>query len=318
MSETNSTVLERVRSWLPAVLSPVLIPVLGTGLLLFGVIVLGKKAADHLRHNDCCTIAFADIECLPAPRGPGFEFSPWQQDPVKFLAEVQYHGQMHNEFQLPDEDLKQQLEVAFARHSWVEKVDQIEIESRHVRVRLVYRVPVLIVKTPDRTRLVDSGGILLDSSATIGKRLPFLSGRIGPPRDSPGNAWSDRSVVDAAHTAAYLQRYQDRLHLESLEASQDGLILTLAAGTRVHWGQAPGAEATDEAKADQKVKKLLHYCDTHGGLATPGPCELDAAIAEPSCLAEVNQALLTSFLRISTLARMRQSWVDCELGVGMA
>ena len=114
--------------------------------------MLGKLAADQLRGNDHCTIRFTNIECLPPPCGTGFESCPWQQDPVKFLAEVQFYGQMRNQLQLPDDDLKQRLEVAFAKHSWVEKVEQIDIESGHVRVHLAYRFPVLIVKMPDRMR----------------------------------------------------------------------------------------------------------------------------------------------------------------------
>ena len=79
----------------------------------------------------------------------------------------------------------------------------------------------------------------------------------------------------AACTAAYLQSFQDRLHLLSFEATRDGLILKTLSGSRWHWGQAPGAEPRGEASAEQKVKQLLDYCDLHGDLEKPVPCEHD-------------------------------------------
>jgi hypothetical protein len=255
--------------------------VLGPALVLGGLIGLGQWAREQIRDQDRYTFRFPDIDCTPPPG----------QERQDFLDEVQYLAGLPEQLHLLDEDLRKRLAEAFAQHPWVEKVDQVVIEApRQVHVRLTYRTPVLAVtgtarkglgildsRLPGReaaknflatARAVDKHGILLPRSASM-HGLPVLSTNVQPAAGPSGTSWGDARVEIAARTADYLRPYQERLPLQDLEATKEGLILSTPPGVRVLWGSPPGAEQSGEASAAQKVDRLLGYCKQHGNLSQP-------------------------------------------------
>jgi hypothetical protein len=246
-----------------------LLPPLIAGLFLGVVIVLGKAARDALRGLERSSIAFADIDCPPPPG----------QERADFLGEVQYLGGLQDRVDVLDEGLAERLAGAFAKHPWVEKVERVEIApSRKVRVQVVYRTPVLAVPLIEHpqwqpgwtTRLapaVDGEGVLLPVGAD-NSGLPMLRNTVPQPTGPAGTPWGNAIIEKAARTAGYLRSHQDRLHLEKCEVKDDGLILTTTGGTRILWGHPPGDQQPDEAPAAEKVKRLLDYCEQHGGLGS--------------------------------------------------
>jgi len=268
-----------------------LTPILAVGLFLFGLLTLGKAALDQVRGRERYTIAFADIDCPPPPG----------QERTDFLGEVQYLGGLPARLHVLDPDLKQGLAGAFARHPWVDKVERVELGSQKVQVQLVYRTPVLAVidweQSPQgpwamvearssRTLgarnamlpalAVDGQGNLLPAAALSVKGLPILYSKVAPPGGAAGTPWKDATVTAAARIASLLQPYQDRLHLEDFELEGGNFVLSTPPGVKVLWGSAPGAEGAGEAKAEQKVQRLLEYHETHGRLGSPDePCEHD-------------------------------------------
>jgi hypothetical protein len=168
------------------------LPVLGVAAVLAGIFFLGKEARDHLRGSDRYTVAFADMDCQP-PAGMRRE---------DFLAEVQYLAEVPEPMRLLDDGLPPRLAAAFARHPWVERVERVEIvPPRQVRVRLVYRRPVLAVTVAGRTRAVDAHGILLPAT-TVTQGLTVFSGQAPPPAGPAGTRWGDAAVEAAARAAA--------------------------------------------------------------------------------------------------------------------
>jgi hypothetical protein len=238
----------------------------GVGVVLLGLAALHRMTRDRLGDLDRSTAAFSDIDC-PAPPN---------QDRADFLAEVQYLADMPARLRLLDEDLPSGLAAAFARHPWVEEVERVEIRPpRSVRVQPRYRIPVLAVRADEggHVRAVDSRGVVLPSRAPL-DGLPTLTAatRLG----AAGKPWGDPLVEGAARTAALLREDQARLRLTVFENGPKGLTLKTAAGTRVLWGQPPGAEAAGEAAAAAKVERLLEYCREHHDLDGPdGPYEHD-------------------------------------------
>jgi hypothetical protein len=259
---------------------------LGAALALFlvGLIALGKVAWEQLRREDRRTVAITDIECTPPPG----------QGRVDFLDEVQYLAGLPERLPFLDRDLAERLGRAFARHPWVAKVERVElIPPRRIQVRLVYRTPVLAVvwgSPKDGSavtmvearsgnmgqrnalvvaRAVDGQGILLPARWQRGVDLPLFSGPVKPPAGPAGTPWGDGRVEGAARTAAYLQSYQDRLHLTDVESGPDGLVWSTHAGTRVRWGLPVGTDSDREAPALKKRERLLHYCDEYGNLDRP-------------------------------------------------
>jgi hypothetical protein len=169
-------------------MSQVLVPVVGAGLLLAGLIVLGKAARDRLRQHDSYTISFNDIDC-PAP--PGL-----RRD--EFLPEVQYLARLPTRLPALDDDTPARLSAAFARHPWVEKVEEVRIvPPDQARVRLTFRTPALAVPQPSGVRVVDASGILLPAGAPS-EGLPVLRDAVAPPAGLAGEPWGDPTVTAAA------------------------------------------------------------------------------------------------------------------------
>jgi len=171
--------------------SQVLVPLVAVAVVLLGLIALGKAARDQLRQHERYTITFGDIDC-PAPPGVGRD---------DFLCEVQYLAQLPDRLPALDEGTPARLAAAFARHPWVEKVEEVRIiPPDRARVRLMFRTPALAVPQPGGTRVVDGHGILLPSSAPA-EGLPVFRGSAAPPAGVAGEPWGDPAVSAAAAAA---------------------------------------------------------------------------------------------------------------------
>jgi hypothetical protein len=169
----------------------VLVPLLGVGVVLLGLIALGKAARDRLRQHERYTLAFGDINC-PTPPGTGRD---------DFLCEVQYLAQLPDRLATLDERTPARLAAAFARHPWVEKVEEVRIvPPDRARVRLIFRTPALAVPQPGGTRVVDGHGILLPAGAPA-EGLPLFRGSAPPPVGPAGEPWGDPAVAAAAAAA---------------------------------------------------------------------------------------------------------------------
>jgi hypothetical protein len=165
--------------------------ILGVGLVLGGLIWVGKLALGELRDHDRYTITLTEIEC-PAPPG---------QTRADFLDEVQYLSSLPARLRLLDEDLPRRLALCLASHPWVERVERVEIAPpRQVRVKLSFRTPVLAVPVEGGTRVVDRHGILLPKGAPT-EGLPVFPGKAAPPAGHVGTPWGDSSVEAAARDA---------------------------------------------------------------------------------------------------------------------
>src|SRR5262245_20426599 len=111
-------------------LTPLVTVLLGAGVVLFGLVVLGRSARDRLVESERYTIAFSAIECLPPPPN---------QERSAFLNEVQYLAGLPGQVRLLDDGLVRRLAEAFLKHPWVERVERVTRTTQHVRVWLVYR-----------------------------------------------------------------------------------------------------------------------------------------------------------------------------------
>lgn len=172
-------------------MAQLVVAVVGAGLVLFGVIALGKAARDRLRRDERYTLTFADIEC-PSPPGMGRD---------EFLPEVQYLGRLPDRLPALDDQTPARLADAFALHPWVEKVEEVRVvPPDRACVRLAFRTPALAVPQPDGVRVVDAGGILLPPGAPS-EGLPVFGGAAAPPAGLAGQPWGDPAVTAAAAAA---------------------------------------------------------------------------------------------------------------------
>jgi hypothetical protein len=164
---------------------------LGGGLLVLGLTLASQALRDRLRPLEAYTVNFLAIDC-EAPADLGRD---------DFLSEVQYLAGLPSRLQLLDPELAPRLAAAFARHPWVERVETVALTPRHaVRVRLVYRQPVLTVQQAGCTRAVDRHGVLLPGKA-VTDGLPVFRGIARAPAGPAGTPWGDRAVEEAARTA---------------------------------------------------------------------------------------------------------------------
>jgi hypothetical protein len=250
-------------------MSQVLVSLVGAGLLLLGLIALGKVARDQLRQHDRYTVTLNDIDC-PAP--PGLSRH-------EFLAEVNYLTPLPARLPALDDDTPRRLADAFARHPWVEGVEKVEVvPPDRARIRLVFRTPTLAVAQPSGPRVVDDRGILLPSAAPA-DGLPVMEGDIPPPAGLAGAAWGDPAVTAAAAVAGYLRPHARRLGLTGCGV-RDGVVSLTCGRGRAVWGRAPGSEAAGEPRADEKLRRLLDACERPGGLDAFDSAALDLRTAE--------------------------------------
>src|SRR5262245_10588274 len=158
------------------------------GGFLAGVIYLGHLARENLREHERYTITFGDIACVPPP-------GMTRRD---FLDEVQYLASVSRRVRLLDEDLPERLRAAFAKHPWVQRVEDVIVTPPgRVEVKSLYRTPVLVVRTQGERRVVDAEGVLLPRGAPT-EGLPEYAGEARPPRGTAGTRWGDPAVEAAA------------------------------------------------------------------------------------------------------------------------
>jgi len=255
---------------------------LGLAIFLAAVAAIAKYTREGLRDSERFTIPFADIDC-PAPPAEGR---------ADFLAEVQYLQGLPDRVQLLDNDLAARLAEAFARHPWVEHVDEVRLVPPHkIQVQLSFRTPVLEVMlaegaaqgeavppearpgldantVDEATWVVDAGGVVLPGRGSR-EPLPVLYATARP-AGLAGQLWGDAKIAAAARLAGALRPHEDQFKLRTFETTAQGLVLRTSSGSRILWGHAPGAEGSGEAAASQKIERLLQFCEAHGGLDQSG------------------------------------------------
>jgi hypothetical protein len=159
--------------------------------VLGAIIWLGNWGQEQIRGRDRYAVAFADINCAP----------PAGMTRGEFLDEVLYLSRWPDRFGLLDEDVRERLTLAFAKHPWVEKVEAVILEApRHVEVRLVMRRPVLVVRTQEGPIAVDRHGVRLPKNAPV-QYLPIFEGEAAPPKGPAGTRWGDPRVEERARGA---------------------------------------------------------------------------------------------------------------------
>jgi hypothetical protein len=243
-----------------------LVPVAVISVLVVGVRHIDRWARAGLRSHERYRFPFADIDCAPPPL----------LSRTDFLAEVQNLAGLPDQVSLLTEELPETLQLAFARHPWVESVQRVEVlPGRQVRVRLAYRTPVLAVGRTGRKRAVDGHGVVLPSPA-VGEDLPVYCSPVPVPAGSAGSAWADESLQAAARTMAFLRSQPQAPHFALVESAVSGLVLTTTQGSRVLWGRAVDDSPGGQESARRKYDRLLQHCRRHGDLDHPnGPCEHD-------------------------------------------
>jgi hypothetical protein len=161
-----------------------LVLVLVLAAFLGGLILLGQLALEHIRNRQRYTLAFADIACEPPPG----------MTRAAFLDEVQYLSDLPGQLNLLEDALGRRLAIGFARHPWVQKVEEVELlPTREVRLHLVHRRPVLAVRQGKDLRAVDGQGVLLPPNA-VTQGLPVFQGQPRPPAGPAGTRWEDSAV----------------------------------------------------------------------------------------------------------------------------
>ncbi|MFH1924564.1 MAG: hypothetical protein ABIP48_32325 [Planctomycetota bacterium] len=204
-------------------------------------------------------------------------------------AEVFRDASLDGPLSLLDEDLVQRIANAFSLHPWVAEVRRV---AKHfparVEVELEYRRPVLMVPVLGGVRPVDAEGVLLptsDFSPIEAGRYPRLAGVETDPIGLEGTPWGDIRVHESAEIAAALGPAWQQLKLDYIipatlvelgHGNEYTYELVTKGGSRILWGRAPSAEIPEEARAVDKVTRLVKYQEENGTLeGRDGPQRLD-------------------------------------------
>ena len=189
--------------------------------------------------------------------------------------------------------LSAELAESFAAEPWVKAVREVRRErDGTIKVDLEFRRPALMVSTPRGMYAVDAEAVLLppqDFRAEDIPRFPLARGATSLPQVGAGQAWNDPVILGAARLAEFLTSVDEdaaawsRLGLAAIvlpgrESAADRLPsyeLETAGGSRIVWGDAPGAESL-EPSPKQKLARLIYYREQCGGFETAeGPARID-------------------------------------------
>jgi hypothetical protein len=217
------------------------------------------------------------VEITPPP--------PWIHTDIR--AAVFRSPSLDGSLSLLDADLIARVTNAFASHPWVAKVKHVA--KRHpalIKVDLAYRKPVCMVKVPRGLLPIDADGVLLPSedfspneAATQYLAIRELDRE---PTGPVGSRWSDSRAIGGAEIAAAIGDAWKPLHLTSIapqtptstsptRASEPVFWITTNSrgGSRIFWGYAPGANATNELPAAEKVARMKRYFTDHDSFDGP-------------------------------------------------
>jgi hypothetical protein len=261
---------------------PVVLPLLGIGLVVGGVVWGGRLLRSHLQDHERFSLAFTDIDCSP----------PDGVERTQFLSEVRAQTELPERIALLDNELPTQLKAAFARHPWVDAVEDVQVSrQRQIHVALHFRVPAMAVPQSDGVRAVDGQGVLLPATAHT-EGLPVWRGAASLPAGLAGSTWGDGPLEAAAHVAGEIQPHLQTLHVKAILTTGGEVILTTLAGSRILWGRPTGKEKDHEAVASVKIERLLGYCKHHGDLDHPeGPYEHDLRPADGARIRSLRDGL---------------------------
>jgi hypothetical protein len=178
---------------------------------------------------------FASIQC-PSP--PGLTRA-------ELLEQVQYQGSLPDQINILAPDIESRVRRAFLGHPWVREVTALELRRGQLRVGLLFREPVLFVRSSGRA--ADREGSLLPHGAPLSGLLTWS----GAP---------ERVLPEMSAIAGALNGHRKALHLEGAEMEWAGgeVRIRPLEGEVIRWGP-PG-------KIDVKLRRLLAgERDLHGG-----------------------------------------------------
>lgn len=229
------------------------LPLAAAGGLFAGVWYGGQLLQQRGRDSGLSSISFTDLECN----------SPPGLTRLEFLSETQYLSGLPELLDTLDPQTVSRVHHALSLHPWVDQVTRVQIlPSRRLRAQLVFRLPVLAVRTPPR--VVDAQGVLLPRQAPT-QNLPVLVTAVTPPKDPAGVRWSDIRVCAAAQVVALLQPHLSPLGLNHATVDvAEGEILFRTPKFRLLWGRPPGLEKPDEAPAARKLERLRSLTTLEG------------------------------------------------------
>jgi hypothetical protein len=248
-------------------------------LLFGGWYVVWVKVRGHLLSSAEYLVGPQQVDITPLP--------PWIHTDIR--PEVFRNASLDGPLSIMDDDLTERIASAFSLHPWIAKV--VRVTKHHparVTVDLLYRQPVCMVDAPGNLLPVDAHGVLLpegEFSSVEKSRFPRLVRIDTLPVGTAGENWGDPRVVGGAEIAAQLLPVWDSMGLLQIIPSDplaseatDETTYTLVtrAGTRILWGQAPGANPPGELSAVEKMARLQQYFDEHGTLdVRDAPRQLD-------------------------------------------
>ncbi len=221
-------------------------------------------------------------------------------------AEVMRDGSL-GELSVLDPDLTKRIARAFELHTWVARVRRVAKRpgktAPRILVDLVYREPIVMVKTLDGFWPIDTEGVLLppnDFSPSQTRAYLRVWGGRRQPLGPVGTPFGDASIAGAARVASALRDVWRKLGLEWILVQRAApqisdrpappTFVLLPAGTssavvqrrasqraaqsliesgrlvEVRWGHAPGREVAGEASAAEKIGRLVQLVQQRGPL----------------------------------------------------
>jgi hypothetical protein len=175
-----------------------------------------------------------------------------------------------------DRSSLENLRIALDASGWFARDIQVRrFAENNIRVRGEWRVPFAAVRVNDRDHLVTSAGELLPLAYNAGGAGPSIpvvtSSQFGPPENEArgfayGKRWRGGDVPASLALIAELKRafgatpriMKQIAGVDCRDFNSRGrLAIITDTGSRIVWGSAPGEEKPGEARAAEKIARLV-------------------------------------------------------------
>ncbi|GIX05148.1 MAG: hypothetical protein KatS3mg114_1017 [Planctomycetaceae bacterium] len=234
--------------------------------------------------------------------------SPPPEVPQDLVSRIQQRVGLTS-YPFLDPQLVKRVAQWLQHEPWIEHV--VEVRKQYplkVVARVVYRRPIALIRTGERSHPIDRLGVVLPIEDVTGEQLSRLMIVVGVTSESPGEGkcWEDPAVQAAVELAAFLEPRWTALKLKWIHVRTGAetdetpapvwLELETIDGSRIVWGLPPSQRTKQEISAEEKVQRLEKYLATFGSYDRPqGPYALDIRLAgeirrwprEPARRAEV-------------------------------
>lgn len=179
----------------------------------------------------------------------------------------------------------ERAQSALMNSGWFKAVSQVRrVGSTNIEVVAQFAQPCALVADAAGLHLIDSDGRLLPRTYATGNgpNLPRIIGASMPRPTTAGSIWPGADLLAGLEMSKLVGTQRWRSQVSAIDvtdfATRKSMTLITSNGCRMHWGRAPGSEASAEVPAAQKLRYIDMLHNQTGRIDGQGSQEIDLSV----------------------------------------